>query len=135
MSTMNATIPIMRSGAVSPRARAIPMMAPVRMPGIASGSTWWVTVCIREAPIPSAASRIEGGTEARAARPAMMIVGRVMSASTIPPTIGTERGRPKKLRNTASPSSPNTMEGTAARLLMFTSMRSVHRLRGANSSR
>ena len=27
------------------------------------------------------------------------------------------------------------MDGTAARLLMFTSMRSVHRLRGANSSR
>ena len=63
----------------------MPMMVPVRIPGIARGSTWWVTVCIREAPMPSAASRMEGGTEARAARPAMMIVGRVMRASTSPP--------------------------------------------------
>ena len=39
MSTMNTTMPIMSSGADSPSARAIPMMVPVSMPGMASGNT------------------------------------------------------------------------------------------------
>src|SRR5690606_33350585 len=39
MSTIKATMPIINSGAVSPRAWAMPMMAPVSMPGIARGST------------------------------------------------------------------------------------------------
>ena len=65
----------------------------------------------------------------------MMMVGSVSSVSTSPPTSGAERGMPKKFRNTARPSRPKTIDGTAARLLMFTSMRSVQRLRGANSSR
>jgi len=85
--------------------------------------------------MPSAASRMEGGTEVRAARPAMMMTGRVIRLSTSPPTSGAERGRPKKLMNTARPNKPNTMEGTAARLLMLTSIRSVQRFFGANSSR
>src|SRR3712207_8795210 len=54
---------------------------------------------------------------------------------SMPPTSGAERGMPKKFRNTARPSRPKTMEGTAARLLMFTSIRSVQRFLGANSSR
>ena len=37
MSTMKATMPIIRSGAVSPSACAMPSMVPVMMPGIASG--------------------------------------------------------------------------------------------------
>ena len=53
----------------------------------------------------------------------------------MPPTNGTERGRPKKLRNTARPKRPNTIDGTAARLLILTSIRSVQRFLGANSSR
>ena len=85
--------------------------------------------------MPSAASRMEGGTEVSAARLLMITVGRVITVSTSPPTSGAERGRPKKFRNTASPNRPNTIEGTAARLLMLISIRSVHRLRGANSSR
>ena len=36
---MNAFIPISYSGAVSPKARARPMIVPVRIPGIASGRT------------------------------------------------------------------------------------------------
>ena len=64
-----------------------------------------------------------------------MMVGSTSSASTRPPTSGAERGRPKKLRNTARPSRPNTIDGTAARLLMLTSMRSVKRFFVANSSR
>ena len=39
MSTMKATMPIISSGAVSPSACAMPMIVPVRMPGMASGST------------------------------------------------------------------------------------------------
>ena len=134
-STMNATMPIISSGADSPSAWAMPMIVPVNMPGIASGRTWWVIVCIFDAPIPSAASRIDGGTDFRAARLAMMMVGRVIRVRTSPPTRGAERGRPKKSMNTARPSRPKMMEGTAARLLMLTSMRSVSRLVGANSSR
>ena len=77
--------------------------------------------------MPNAASWIEGGTEARAARPAMMIIGKVIRLSTKPPTSGVARGKPKKLMNTARPSRPNTIEGIAARLLMLTSIISVQR--------
>ena len=128
-STMKATMPIISSGADSPSARAMPMMVPVSMPGMASGSTWCMTIWIFEAPMPSAASRIDGGTAFSAAREAMMMVGSVSSVSTIAPTSGAERGKPKKPMNTARPSNPKTMDGTAARLLMLTSMRSVQRLR------
>ena len=76
-----------------------------------------------------------GGYTLMAARDAMITTGRVIRVSTSPPTSGAERGRPKKLMNTARPSRPNTMEGTAARLLMFTSTISTHQLRRANSSR
>jgi hypothetical protein len=65
---MKATMPIISSGAVSPSACAMPMIVPVRMPGMASGRTWWNTICACEAPTPSAASRIEGGTAFSAAR-------------------------------------------------------------------
>ena len=92
-------------------------------------------VCIFEAPTPRAASRIEGGTDLSEARLAMMIVGRVIRVSTRPPTREAERGRFMKLRKTARPSSPKTIDGIAARLLMLTSIRSVQRFLGANSSR
>ena len=134
-STMKATMPIISSGAVSPRAWAMPMMAPVSMPGIASGSTWLSTICIFDAPTPSAASRIDGGTALIAARLEIITVGSVISVSTSPPSTGAERGISKKLMNTASPSRPKMIDGTAARLLMFTSMKSVQRFCAANSSR
>ena len=79
---MKATMPIIRSGAVSPSACAMPMIVPVMMPGIASGSTWWKIACWCDAPTPSAASLIDGGTALSAARDAMMIVGSTSSAST-----------------------------------------------------
>ena len=63
------------------------------------------------------------------------IVGKVIKVSTRPPTRGADLGIPKKFMNTARPSKPNTMDGTAARLLMFTSMKSVIRFLGAISSR
>ncbi len=38
-STIKATMPIIKNDALSPSARAIPMMALVNMPGMARGST------------------------------------------------------------------------------------------------
>ena len=128
-------MPIIKSGAVSPAAWASPIIVPVKMPGMASGNTWWKITCRRDAPTPSAASRIEGGIEASDARVAMIMVGRVISDKTSPPTSGAERGSWKKLINTASPSNPKTIDGTAARLLILTSMMLVMRFFGASSSR
>src|SRR3546814_19259912 len=91
------------------------MMVPVRTPGIASGSTWCRTTWWREAPTPKAASRIDGGTAFSAARVTMMMVGRVISDRTMPPTRCAERGSPKKPRKTARPSRTNTAEGTEDR--------------------
>jgi len=85
---MKARMPISSSGAVSPSARAMPMIVPVKMPGSASGSTWWNTTCTGLAPTPSAASRIDGGTDLIALRLAITIPGIVISASVSPPTSG-----------------------------------------------
>ena len=48
-------------GAVSPMARDMPTMAPVRMPGRAAGSRYIHTACHLSAPSPKAASRISSG--------------------------------------------------------------------------
>ncbi len=107
-----ARMPIISSGAVSPSARAMPMIVPVRMPGSASGSTWWNTTWIGEAPSASAPSRIDGGTALIALRPAMTITGMVISASVMPPISGAERGMLGKIRrNTARPSRPKMIDG------------------------
>ena len=123
-STTNATIPIISSGAVSPIACAIPMIVPVKIPGIASGRVNPNIVWTLLAPSPIAASSIEGGTDLIAALDAITIVGKVMSAKVSPPTSGADLGRLKKLRNIANPKRPKTIDGTAARLLMFVSIRS-----------
>ena len=128
-------MPIISSGAVSPSARAMPMIVPVRMPGRASGRTWWNTTWTRLAPIASAPSRIEGGTALIALRPEMTMTGMVISASVMPPISGAERKFGKIARNTARPSRPKMIEGTAARLLIEISIMSVQRFRGAYSSR
>ena len=65
----------------------------------------------------------------------MMMVGKVIKVSTNPPTMGADCGRCAKLMKIARPRIPNTMDGTAARLEMFTSIRSVTQVCGANSSR
>jgi hypothetical protein len=134
-SAMKATIPIISKGAVSPKACAIARIEPVMMPGMANGRTWWKIACIFDAPTPSAASRIDGGTAFKAAREAIIITGKLIKVSTIPPTIGAERGMLKKVKKTAKPKSPNTMEGTAARLLILTSIKSVSAFLGANYSK
>ena len=128
-------MPIIKRGAVSPRAWAIPMMVPVNMPGIASGKTWCVMVCIFDAPTPRAASRMLGGTARIEAREEIMMVGNVIKAKTMPPTNGIDRGIPNITINIASPMIPKTTDGTAARLLILISIISVKRFFGAISSR
>ena len=39
ISIINATIPIIKRGAVSPKACAIPIIVPVKIPGAAKGKT------------------------------------------------------------------------------------------------
>ena len=51
-SPTKATMPISSSGAVSPSARARPMIAPVRMPGMAVGSTTFQITWLRVHPMP-----------------------------------------------------------------------------------
>ena len=126
-------MPIINKGAVSPKALAIPIIAPVSIPGIARGNTWCKTTCIGEAPPPMPASRIDGGTDLIAALLEIIIVGKVINVRTKPPTSGTERGTSKKLMKTAKPNNPKIIDGTAARLLILTSMKLVHLLRSANS--
>jgi hypothetical protein len=70
-----------------------------------------------------------------ALRPAMTMTGIVISASVMPPISGADRMFGKIARNTPSPSRPKMIDGTAARLLIDTSITSVHQLRGAYSSR
>ena len=95
------------------------------------------------APIASDASRIERGTAARASSAATMTTGTVRSASVIEahrippvPYVGVGRASGKKIRSMPPPTkytkkprpkTPNTIEGTPARLL--TAMRTV-RTRG-----
>ena len=50
-------------------------------------------------------------------------------------TMGADWGNPAKLIKIAKPRMPKTIEGTAARLEMFTSIRSVNQFFGANSSK
>src|SRR3546814_2806446 len=70
--------------------------------------------------MPNAASRIDGGTDLIALRPAMTITGMVISASVMPPTSAADRGKCSRLRKMARPSKPKMMDGTAARLLIDT---------------
>ena len=68
------------------------------------------------------------------ARVAIIIVGSVIRARTIPPTIGADLGRCITFKKIARPSRPKIIDGTAARLLIF-SIKSVNLFLGANSSR
>ena len=51
-----------------------------------------------EAPNPSAASSIDGGTDFIAALLAIIIVGKVINVNTSPPTKGIDLGIPKNSR-------------------------------------
>ncbi len=128
-------MPIISSGAVSPSARAMPMIVPVSMPGIASGSTWWDTIWIFEAPMPSAASRIDGGHRLQRGTRGDDDGGQRQQSEHEAADHGRRTRQTEDVQEHREASRPNTMDGTAARLLMFTSMMSVQRFLGANSSR
>ena len=65
----------------------------------------------------------------------MMMVGSVIRLITSAPTKDDDCAKPAKLIKIARPKMPNTIDGTAARFEMFTSIASVQRFLGANSSR
>ena len=64
-----------------------------------------------------------------------VVVHAFMDGRDTPPTSGADCGKCMNWINTARPRMPKTMEGTAARFEMLTSIRSVKRFCGANSSR
>ena len=97
--------PTIRSGAVSPKARASVRMVPVRIPGAAYGTTWLRTISQRVAPTPKAASRMLFGTARSASEVVITAIGRTSTASVRPPAIS-DLPRPSVLTNSASPSSP-----------------------------
>ena len=66
---------------------------------------------------------------------AIIIVGRVMRDKVIPPTKDVDLGNPNTFNKMPSANKPNTMDGTAARLLILISIISVILFLGANSSR
>jgi len=124
---------MMMKSVAEPRSRYVLGLRSMMSAGESVGAT--VFTWCREAPMPRAASRIDGGTAFTEARVTMIMVGSVISASTSPPTRGAERGIARKLIKNARPSRPKMIDGTAARLLMLTSIRSIQRFFGANSSR
>jgi len=82
-----------------------------------------------------APSFIDGGTALRDARQAIIMVGSVINAKTVPPTSGVLLGKPKTFNKIPSPNKPKTIDGTAARLAILTSISSVNLFLGANSSK
>ena len=63
------------------------------------------------------------------------MVGSVINARTVPPTRGVLLGKPNTFNNTPKPRRPNTMDGTAAKFEILTSINSVNLFFGANSSK
>ena len=86
-------------------------------------------------PKPIDASSIEGGTDFIADLDAITIVGNVIKPRVSPPTKEADRGSSKKFRKIANPSNPNTMEGTAAKLLILVSIKSEKAFLYASFSR
>jgi hypothetical protein len=76
--------PITTRGAVSPTAREIARIVPVRIPGRALGSTWFQTVCQRVPPSPKLANRREFGTALIASCALMIINGRIRTPRVSP---------------------------------------------------
>ena len=62
-------------------------------------------------------------------------MGKVISDKTIPPTSGEDLGKSKYPKKIDSPSKPKTIDGTAAKLLMLTSIISDSLFLGANCSK
>src|SRR5215217_5931722 len=82
---MAVEAPTTTRGAVSPMAREIARMVPVKIPGIAFGRTCDQTVCHLVAPTPKLALRSERGTARIASCPLMMIKGSTSKPKVRPP--------------------------------------------------
>jgi hypothetical protein len=63
------------------------------------------------------------------------MIGRTSIARVNPPTRAEDLGKLLIAMNIVMPNKPNTIEGTAARLLILTSINFVIKLLGANSSK
>ena len=86
-----------------------------------------MVVCNLLAPSPLLASLTLCGTVRNAVLAAITIVGSVSIPSVMPPTKLALLGNPIKLINNARPNKPYTILGTAAKLLMFISIKSLYR--------
>ena len=64
-----------------------------------------------------------------------IILGRVIKARVIPPTKEVDLGNSNTFSKIPRPSRPKTIEGTAAKLLIFISIKSVNLFLGANLSK
>src|SRR5215213_3758016 len=128
LNVMKVAAPTTIRGAVSPIARASARITPVAMPGTDAGRTWRQIVCHWVAPRAIEPSRIEGGTARIASRPAMITTGRTSRPRVSPParTTGPRESGPRTRK--ASPRMPYTIEGTAARFWMFTSISRLYHL-------
>ena len=80
-------------------------------------------------------SLIEGGTAFNEALHGIIILGKVIKASVIPPTKEVDLGNSNTFKKIPRPKSPNTIEGTAAKLFILISIKSVNLFLGANSSK
>src|SRR5512145_1008992 len=109
-------------GAVSPAARPMPKMEPVKMPGMALGNTILKVVCHLETPSDKDASRNVCGTDLSASSEAPMIVGRIKNPSVSDPDKMLDPNL-RKMTKKPSPNNPKTTEGTPARQLMPTLMK------------
>ena len=122
-----------RMGATSPAPRLTARMVPVRMPGIAWGTTTWTTVWNLVAPRASEASRVSRGMARSASSVATMTTGRVstarVSAAQIsagwpntfsPPKATLSMPVPTNWMKKPRPNRPKTIEGTPARFEMAT---------------
>ena len=78
---------------------------------------------------------IDGGTAFKEALQGIIILGNVINARVMPATRGVDLGRSNVPSKIPKPNKPNTIDGTAARLFILISIKSVIRFLGANSSK
>ena len=112
------------SGAVSPIARDIAKILPVKIPGIAAGRTTRKIVCHFVAPIPYEASRCSLGTARMASCAATIITGKI-NKLIVKPAAKTLLPSPIMRTKIVKPSNPKTMEGTPARFEIFIRIKSL----------
>src|SRR5665648_435155 len=114
---MKYAAPVRRMGAVSPATLPMLRIAPVIIEGMAAGITTFCTVCHLVAPSAREPSRSPGGTLMSASSDALMITGSTTSIN-VRDAARRDGPKPAYFTNSASPNSPNTIDGVPARLLI-----------------